>query len=223
MFTLICLFFIICLLVNIDLYEFFIVYKRFYFYDKKMQKWLKRIDDRVWWKENKPKYIQHKKDVKNLRKELRDFVDKDFGPWCNCTIDFLKIQCKYWIKYYELGFNVHAMEKRDAIIQDKLPMPKDGLPPTRLEIAEHLQLLILRYEHFYLGLTDTELIEYEADLNPSPMGFIDTKMDNFFSKYRYINEEGKLVVDGDAINRDYLKCKQELFDYYFKYADEMGD
>lgn len=27
----------------------------------------------------------------------------------------------------------------------------------------------------------------------------------------------------EAINRAYLKCKQELFDYYFKYADETGD
>lgn len=216
MFTLICLFFIICLLVNIDLYEFFIVYKRFYFYNKKMQKWLERIDDRAWWKENKPKYIQHKKDVKDLKKELRDFVDKDFGPWCNCTLEFLKIQCKYWIKYYGLGFNVHAMEIKDWVEGEENHH-------TRLEIAKHLQLLIYRYEHFHLGLTDEELIEYEADLIPSPAGFIKNKIDNFFSKYRYINDKGELVLDTDAINRDYLKCKQELFDYYFKYADEMGD
>lgn len=183
---------------------------------KKMQKWLKRIDDRVWWKENKPKYIQHKKDIKDLRKELRDFVDKDFGPWCNCTIDFLKIQCKYWIKYYELGFNVHAMEIKDWVEGEENH-------PTRLEIAKYLQLLIFRYEHFFEGLTDTELLEYEENPDAFPWGLLHNRMNDFFNKHKYVNDKGKLVLDNDAMNKDYLKCKQELFDYYFKYADEMGD
>lgn len=223
MFVLILLFFILCLLVNIDLYELFIVYNRFYFYEEKMQKWLERMDDRLekiedkkWFKEHIQEYKQHCKDCKDLRKELRDFVDKDFGPWCNCTLDFLKIQIKYWIKYYELGFNVHAMERKDWVEGEE-----DH--PTRLEIAKHLYILILRYEHFYFGLTDEELIEYEEDTIPSPLGFIDTKMNNFFSKYKYIDDKGELVTDADAVYRDYLKCKQELFDYYFKYGDEMGD
>lgn len=186
-------------------------------------------------------YKQHHKEVKALRKELVD-MSKNVGPWDNWTINYLEIQIKYWIKYYSLGYNVWAMEKKDWA-EDA----KDY--PTRLEVAKHLQILLYRYMNFGYGLTDEELLEYEFDYDnfmkklekdfvPSEEDFpkvlvkgqwvsietpLSQRIKNFYAKYKYINDTNEEKFDTEKINADYLKCKKELFDYYFEWADMMWD
>ena len=230
--------FFIVLMLNIDFYEFFIVNRQFNLLGVKTLNGL-----------NKRDYKQHKKDCNDLRKEIRNYVDKDFGPWDNYTLYFLEIQIKYWIKYYSLGWNVWGQEERDAIKEGYFPMPEDGvLPPTRLEIAKTLQILLYRYVHFGLGLTDEELLEYEFNYDGLIKRLKEQEGDSqpvytegsftirwiksspifkrtikFRDNYRYVDEKGESHFDTDKYNEDYLKCKQELFDYYFKYTDYMWD
>lgn len=192
-------------------------------------------------------YKQHHKEVKALRKELVD-MSKDAGPWDNLTINYLGIQIKYWIKYYSLGYNVWAEERKD--------WDEDAKDyPTRLEVAKHLQILLYRYTNFGYGLTDEELLEYELDYDnfmeklnkefvPSEDEFVPSedpavtlingqwrsietpltqRMKKFFAKYKYINDTNEEQFDTNRFNADYLKCKKELFDYYFEWADIMCD
>lgn len=185
-------------------------------------------------------YKQHRQEVKALRKELVD-MSKGIAPWDNWTINYLEIQIKYWIKYYTLGYNVWAEERKDWD-QDA----KDW--PTRLEVAKHLQILLYRYIHFTYGFTDEELLEYEFDYDnlmkklkeefvPSENDSkvlvkgqwrsIETpltqRMKKFLAKYKYINDDNEEQFDTNRFNADYLKCKKELFDYYFEWADIMCD
>lgn len=200
------------IMLNIDIYEFFIKNKYFTNIDKKVIKGLRRKDKK-----------QYNKNYKYMKKEFKDFIKGDFfGPWENYTLDFLEIQIKYWIKYYSLGFNVTTMEEKDAIKEGYLPMTEDGvLPPTRLEIAKTLQILLYRYNDFLFGLTDNELLEYESNPNAFPNGLLQNKMKDFRNKYDYVDNEGNLHYDDIQMNKDYEKCKKELFDYYYKYAIYM--
>jgi len=201
------------IMLNIDFYEFFVVNKYFYLLGKKTQKMLDKQDSR-----------QHNRDCKALRKEIRKYVDKNFGPWGDGTLTFLEIQIRYWVKYYSLGWNVQAMEYEEAKRQGYFPKDNKGeIIPTRLEIAKHLQILLYRYWDFGFGLTDEELIEYETNPIAFPNGLFKNRMKSFHDKYNFINEDGIEDFDDKKYNEDYLKCKQELFEYYMKYNDFMWD
>ena len=206
--------FLLLLMLNIDFYEFFIVNRQFNLLGEKTLNGL-----------NKRDYKQHHKDCNDLRKELINYIDdKDFGPWDNYTLYFLEVQIKYWIKYYSLGWNVWGQEERDAIKEGYFPIPKDGvLPPTRLEIAKTLQILLYRYNDFLFGLTDAELLEYESNHNAFPNSLLQNRMRDFRNKYDYVDNEGNLHYDDVQMSKDYEKCKKELFDYYYKYSIYMWD
>lgn len=192
-------------------------------------------------------YKQHHKEVKALRKELVD-MSKDVAPWDNWTINYLEIQIKYWVKYYSLGYNVWGMEHKDWD-EDKKDWPTRLEVAKHLQILLYRYMNfgygltdeeLLEYEFDY----DNFMKKLEKDFVPSEDPAVPSedpavalineqwrpietplsqRMKKFYAKYKYISDTNEERLDTERLNADYLKCKKELFDYYFEWADMMWD
>lgn len=146
-------------------------------------------------KEEKLKRKIYRKANKKAKKELIDIVKHHYGPWDNFLSNFFLVQVDHWIAYYSNGYNVWAMENRDAY-NSKDPLAPESWKdrPTRLEIALELKRLYEEYADF---------------------------LHRHFKDENLYGADGK--VDYEKFNAAYKKAKEDFFNYYAEYADDMWD
>ena len=86
---------------------------------------------------------QYKRNLKKSRKKLQR-IARGFRPWDYYTmLALLRAIFEGWRDYYELGYNVHAMERSDPRSWEDAPIPDETIErlksiPTRATIARTL-------------------------------------------------------------------------------------
>ncbi len=83
-------------------------------------------------KQEKKDRKQYLKTCKKYKKELMEIVKKHYGPWDNFLSNFFDVIVRHWKDYYELGYNVIALESENR--------------PTRLQIALQMKTLYDKYQ-----------------------------------------------------------------------------
>ena len=86
---------------------------------------------------------QYKRNLKKSRKKLQR-IARGFRPWDYYTmVALLRAIFEGWRDYYELGYNVHALERSDPRVWEDAPIPEETIEklksiPTRATIARTL-------------------------------------------------------------------------------------
>ena len=154
---------------------------------------------------------------KLLKKDAKGINPFDYGLGLEMFIDFLK----FMQEYYELGYNVWAMERKD---ED----PKNNANiPTRAEsLKETIQAYNLwkHADEYFTKIVKTEqerdyYIKMGYHLQP-PSSSITTTINE---DYYYLTSFADLHQNTEAINEAQINYKHKFFECLEKYLEEWWD
>lgn len=164
---------------------------------------------------------EYKQMMKKYKKEFKKLL-KEAGPWeWGHMTDFMITFMKWMRDYYQLGYNVWAIEDCDAFPET------DGNKPTRLQSLNTAIQLYNRWQnvhddYYKIAYTEEELKHYLR------LGFHSVKKENGIAKqlgtktwYLTLYEDNSKNVE--ECNKAYKECKHAFFDYLEEHIEEWWD